>query len=91
MFSRSSVFSDSKHAGDSMDALAQAVGLQSRLNEAVEKQDFALAATLRDELQAAKVRARAHICVVYCSVHSHCQPFSRKLIPQALCILVRCL
>jgi hypothetical protein len=38
-----------------MDALAQAVSLQSRLNEAVEKQDFALAVTLRDQLQAAKV------------------------------------
>jgi hypothetical protein len=74
-----------------MDALAQAVGLQSRLNEAVEKQDFALAATLRDELQAAKVRVRPHICVVYCSVHSHCQPLSMKLIVHTLCLLIRCL
>lgn len=57
LFSRASFFSaDAQQAGDSMDALAQAVGIQSRLNEAVEMEDFALAATLRDELKTAKVR-----------------------------------
>ena len=55
MFSRASFFKDATHASDSMDALAQAVTIQSRLNEAVEKQDYSLAATLRDELKAAKV------------------------------------
>lgn len=75
MFSRASFFTDSQEAGSSMDALGQAVALQSRLNEAVEKEDFALAASLRDELNEAKACCRSPNCLhTNCSISSSCIP-----------------
>jgi protein-arginine kinase activator protein McsA len=47
---------DGSISDESMDAFAQAVSLQAQLNDAVEKQDYSLAATLRDKLQAVRVR-----------------------------------